>query len=401
MTERLYYHDAYRKSFDAKVLACEKTEGETHRVQLDQSAFYPTSGGQPYDTGTLGTAHVLDVYALDDGEIWHVTDEPLTVGQTVSGAIDWARRFDHMQQHAGDHIMAGIIYDMYEGFTIGLHVGAEVSTIDVQLPDGRMRLSEEEIIEIERRVNTQIQQNLPIRCWFPTPEEMDQLPLRKDPSVDEHIRVVMVGKVECVACGGTHPDSSGQVGLLKILDTRPSRGKLRITFVCGMRAVCDYQMKSRVSMACSAMLSSDVESLPEAIERTLSRMKEAEHTLKQSKLDAVLSMGGMLLDTAETLLNGWRVAAVVMGDDDVSAMRELAKKLTQNEKIYALLASHAEEGAQVLFARSEEKEGANMGKLLSGVVKPLGGKGGGRPDFAQGSAPGQRALEDAVAVLKG
>ena len=139
MTERLYYNDAYLKEFDAAVLACEP-ERDAWRVRLDRSAFYPTSGGQPYDTGTLGGANIVDVYVDKDGEMWHVVDAPLAVGARVEGRIDWVRRFDHMQQHAGEHMLAGACWRHFAGHTIGLHLGRDDSSIDVELPDGRTRM---------------------------------------------------------------------------------------------------------------------------------------------------------------------------------------------------------------------------------------------------------------------
>lgn len=280
MTRRLYYEDAYLIDFEARVLSC-RAEGGRFLIALDRSAFYPTSGGQPHDVGTLGDARVVDVCVDEAGDVVHVTDRPLEVDAQVKGRIDWARRFDHMQQHAGDHMMAGVIHRMLDGYTVGLHVGAGDSTIDVVLPDGRMRLDEAEIREIERQVNEQIQRDLPIRCWFPDEDELLRLPLRKDPSVTGRIRVVMVGDVECVACGGTHPSSSGQLGVFKILDARPSRGKLRVSFVCGMRALSDYQLKSDAAKRAAQMFSTKVELMPDAVQRLLERAKKAEVELRK------------------------------------------------------------------------------------------------------------------------
>ena len=313
MTECLYHQDAYLTQFEAVVCECVRTESSAYRVRLNRTAFYPTSGGQPYDTGTLHGAQVVDVYVDDLGDIWHAVDAPMEIGATVSGQIDWARRFDHMQQHAGDHMMAGVIYHMLGGYTVGLHVSAQVSTIDVVLGDGRMRLDEAELIEIERRVNGQIQKNLPIRCWFPDEAELASLPLRKDPTVSEHVRVVRVGDVECVACGGTHPDSSGQLGLLKILDARPSRGKMRITFVCGMRAVEDYQAKAHAADRAAALLSTHVNELPDAVERVLERAKQAEYERNRARLDAALEQVPALRAQARALPGGWHVDTCIFG----------------------------------------------------------------------------------------
>lgn len=226
MTERMYYDHAYLTQFDAQVIGC-RPHGENYDVLLDRSAFYPTSGGQPFDTGRLGDAEVIDVNVID-GEVWHTVTAPLTVGETVHGSIDWARRFDHMQQHAGDHMIAGALHRLMGGVTIGLHVGDEISTIDVAMPEGVTRISDEDIRRIELDVNEHIQRDVPIRCWFPDEEELKSLPLRKKPTVSEHVRIVAIGDDEMVACGGTHPSTAGQIGLVKIVSVAPARGKMRV-----------------------------------------------------------------------------------------------------------------------------------------------------------------------------
>ncbi len=264
MTDRLYYSDSYRTSFEAQVLECREDEGRV-LLRLDRSAFYPTSGGQPYDTGEIGGAQVLDVFVDDAGEVWHQVDRALAAGATVSGRINWARRFDHMQQHAGEHMLASAIHRQLNGYVIGLHLGAEVSTIDVELPGGEMRVSEDVLRALEIEVNEQIQRDVPIVAAFPEKDALSQMPLRKPPAVKEHIRVVGIGDFEYCACGGTHPSSSGQVGLLKITDARPSKGKMRVSFLCGMRAYRDYQRQAIWAFAAAEQLSTGAERLPDAV----------------------------------------------------------------------------------------------------------------------------------------
>ncbi len=399
MTQRLYYDDPYLTRFDAVVEACEATDGGRFLISLDRSAFYPTSGGQPHDQGTLDGANILDVYPDEGGGVVHVTDRALTPGLGIKGAIDWARRFDHMQQHAGDHLMAGVIHRLLRGYTVGLHLGSEFSTIDVVLPDGRTRLEDGEIDLIERLVNDEIQQDLPIRCWFPSEDEMAALPLRKDPSVADHIRVVMMGDAECVACGGTHPSSTGQVALLKILDARPSRGKLRITFVCGMRAVKDYQQKYKAATEAAELLSTSASELPGAVQNLIARAKDSDHQLKKARLDSALKDVPGLLEKAERLREGWKAVSAALDGLDMPLLTEVAATLTREDKTYCLLAGNAQDGAPLVFSRSAG-DGVHMGQLLSSVVKPLGGKGGGRDTHAQGAANGQRALDAALTILK-
>lgn len=384
MTERLYYADSYLKTFVAEVL-----EVKDGAARLNRSAFYPTSGGQPYDTGLLGGLRVTDVFIGEDGDVWHRTDGTLKVGTHVSGEIDWARRFDHMQQHAGEHMLAGKIHKKLGGFTIGLHLGAEVSTIDVELPGGGMRVPEDVLDEIEDEVNRDIQRDIPIRCFFPTEQEMSALPLRKPPTVKDHIRVVLIGDErdgECVACGGTHPSSTGQIGLVRILDARPCRGKMRVTFVCGMRALRDARMRSRAAERAAALLSVPVERLPEAAEGVLEREREAKARLERERTVQALKRADELWRAAEEIC-GWRVVQDASDGLDINALKEMASHLASLEKTIALIESRQEGGNWLtVFARTAG-EGPHMGRLLSEAVKPLGGKGGGRPEFAQGGAP--------------
>ena len=384
MTDRLYYANAYLKSFEATV-----QEYKDGAVRLDRSAFYPTSGGQPFDMGVMGGRNVTDVFVDDSGEVWHKVDGPLAPGARITGEIDWERRFDHMQQHAGEHMLAGWIHKLLHGFTIGLHLGAEASTIDVELPGGEMRAPEDVMAEIEDAVNRDIQKDLPIRCWFPTEEEFRVLPLRKPPAVKEHIRVVLVGDEmsgECCACGGTHPSSSGQIGLLRILDVRPSRGKMRVTFVCGMRAVKDARKRAVVADRAAAMLSVPVERLPEAVEGTLAREREARAALEREKMGQAIRRADALWEAA-TEIGGWRVAVDAVDGLGADALKEMAANLTARGRILVFLESAQPDGnCLIVFARPEG-EGPHMGRLLSEAAKGLGGKGGGRPEFAQGGAP--------------
>ena len=287
MTQRLYYDNAYLTSFDAQVVDC-VPDGGSYLVHLDQSAFYPTSGGQPYDTGTLGGANILDVF-VGNGDVAHRVDAPLPVGEAVHGEIDWPRRFDHMQQHAGEHMLANAVWRQLGGHVIGLHLGAEVSSIDADLPGGRMRISAGELRALEDDVNEKIQRDVPIRCTFPDADTLAKMPLRKPPTVKEHIRIVAIGDFEYVACGGTHPSSSGQIGLLKIVDARPSKGKLRLSFVCGKRAFQNYRHVYDLAHAAAAELSTAVENLPGAVEALRAHLREAERGMRALRRETLLS----------------------------------------------------------------------------------------------------------------
>lgn len=395
MTERLYYDNAYLMEFDAQVLAC-RPNGERYDVLLDRSAFYPTSGGQPFDTGMIGSARVMDVN-VTDGEVWHTVTDALAVGETVHGKIDWARRFDHMQQHAGDHMIAGALHRMMGGVTIGLHISDDVSTIDVAMPEGVTRITDEQIRKIELDVNEHIQRNVPIRCWFPEAEELKTLPLRKEPTVSEHVRIVAIGDDEMVACGGTHPSSAGQLGLVKIVSVSPARGKMRVAFLAGQRALRDYFKCHETVHAAAEMLSSNVDGLSSSVAAMQERLRTAEFELVKFKKEQLLSQVQHMIDEAEILPDGTKLIARFV-DADVMLLKDLTSRLIEHSGVIALMGAKNGEQAIYVFGRSADVE-INMGTLLRDSARPLGGKGGGRPDFAQGGGCGA-ILDAACAVLR-
>ncbi|MBE5808766.1 MAG: alanyl-tRNA editing protein, partial [Clostridiales bacterium] len=314
MTERLYYDNAYLRGFDARVTRCEQA-GDYWRVWLDRSAFYPTSGGQPFDTGTLGGARVTDV-EVEAGDVVHTVDAPLDPGACVHGEIDWARRFDHMQQHAADHMIASALNRHLRGWTIGLHIGTEISTIDVDMPDGRTALTKEEIELLEDDVNQRVQRDVPIRCWFPAPDELEGLPLRKPPTVKEHVRIVAIGEDEMVACGGTHPSSAGQLGLVKIISAAPARGKLRVGFLAGARAYRDYRAAYDTAHQAAQLFSTGLDGLVEGIEGLRAQVHELTGEL------TALRKAGWDAQARALLAHGSPVCAEVPGD--AKDIREIA-----------------------------------------------------------------------------
>lgn len=377
-TDRLYYENAYLREFDARVIAVR----EDGWAALDRSAFYPTSGGQPFDTGRLNAAHVIDV-EVENGVVWHKTDAPLCVGEEVHGEIDWPRRWDHMQQHAGDHMLAGAAWELFGGVTIGLHLGKENSTIDMDLPGGRTHLTAEEIETLETLVNRRVQQDDPIRCWFPGTEELACLPLRKKPTVDSHVRVVAMGDYEMVPCGGTHPSTTGQIGPVKILSSAPARGKMRLCFVAGMRAISYFQQAAACAERAAAALSSTVAEAPDAFlrerEAHLNQQKENAQRLTQAALEIL------------RLRKSGRVYAAHLAFADRDILLSAARELTKDSLAVALLSCPAKNGCALLFAR-----GAEADLDMAALLRQCGGKGGGKPDLAQGSAADETALEQAT-----
>ena len=384
-THRLYYEDAYLTSFDARVT--EVREGGW--IALDRSAFYPTSGGQPYDTGRLawdgGETRVIDVEA-ENGVVWHRTEQAAPLGASVRGEIDWDRRLDHMQQHAGDHMLAGAAWQLFGGVTIGLHLGRADSTIDLDMPEGRTHLTADETEALETLVNRRVMADDPIRCWFPTDAELAALPLRKKPTVERHVRVVAMGDYEMVACGGTHPRTTGQIGPIKIVSTGPARGKMRLCFVAGMRAYRYFQAAARCAEAVAAQVSAPLNDAPAALARDREEQRIQCRELEERLLTAALEA-----------LRAGRQGELYAGHlpyADPALLLRAAGELTKEGKAAALLSCPGKAGCSLVFARGKDAE-ADMAALL----RSSGARGGGKPDMAQGSAPDGEALEKAIAAF--
>ena len=378
MTERLYYDDAYLWEFDGKVTRIREGKKKgTWEAALDRSAFYPTSGGQPFDTGKLvfgaEKACVSDVEADREGEVWHTLDREIPEGTEVHGVIDGQRRTDHMEQHGGEHMLAGAVWEKLQGTTIGLHLGQEDSTIDVALPGERTHLTEEEIRMLEDTVNGRIRLDAPIRCWFPAAEELESLPLRKAPTVREHVRIVAMGDFEMVACGGTHPSSTGRIGMLKILSVIPAKGKARISFVCGGRAAAVFQKYMRCADKAGAALSCPVDRLSRAASELKSRLAEAERKANRFETKELLEK----FRRAESAddLKGITLAAVITEETDARAVNAAVSEYISEKGKLLLLAV----GERLTFARSENVP-VDMAELIRRV-----GRGGGRPEMAGGA----------------
>lgn len=383
MTERLYYADPYLLSFNARVVRTAMGEGG-QQVWLDRSAFYPTSGGQPYDTGTIGAMEVRNV-EVQEGDMVHWIAGELHEGEDVHCQIDPVRRRDHMQQHCGEHMLAFLVWKHFGGFTHGLHIGEEFSSIDVTMPDGAMHLSEQQLIALEEEWNEWIQRNEPVHCWFPEEDELACLPLRKESSVKEHIRIVHIAPEEYVACGGTHPARTGEIGCGRILDARPSRGKMRLSFVCGMRAVRDNRKKTDQCLAAAELLSAKWEDLSGAVGRLNEKCAAMTAQMRYLQRDMAALQLREALSRAQCAPDGRRVVCAAFEQMDMAGMREAAGALAEAEDCYVLCAAQNGQGAVLCFVRGAGCTSA-MGALLSETAKAVGGKGGGRPDFAQGSA---------------
>ena len=279
-------------------------------------------------------------------------------------------------------MIASALHRLMGGVTIGLHISDDVSTIDVAMPEGVTRIAAEDIRRIEADVNERIQRDVPIRCWFPTAEELASLPLRKAPTVSEHVRIVAIGEDEMVACGGTHPATAGQLGLVKILSVAPARGKMRVTFVAGQRALVDYVRCHDAAHAAAGLLSTGVENLSAAVTALQEKLRAAEFELLRLRKEQLLSQAERFVTEAEALPDGRRLIARFV-EADALLLRDLTSRLIEAPGVIALMGAMNGDQAIYVFGRAADVA-LNMGHLLRDSAKSLGGKGGGRPDFAQG-----------------
>ncbi len=379
-TVRLDYDDAYQTQFDAVILEMTERDGRP-AIVLDQTCFYPTSGGQLHDIGLLGGQRVLNVEVDDNGNVLHYLEAlpaGAAIGVRLDGRIDWTRRYDHMQQHSGQHLLSQVLAERFGYETLSVHFGATASTIDVAVDS----FSADEVRLTEELAQEQIFANLPIRSYFVDEQALATLPLRKPPLVRDHIRIVEIEHYDYSACGGTHVRQTGEIGPVKLIKQERVRGGTRLTFLCGWRAVYDYASKSRILNEAAACFSTEMPQVPELIERL-----QAENKALQRSHDALQEQ--LLRYKADALLAAafpvgeQRLVAAVLPDVDAAALKTLAHLLQETPQIIALLAGVHDEKVTILFARGEAVD-LHMGNLLRQALQQFGGGGGGRPELAQG-----------------
>ncbi|HID88813.1 MAG TPA: alanyl-tRNA editing protein [Anaerolineae bacterium] len=388
-SERLFYADPYLTHFHARVVERLTWEGRP-AVVLDRTAFYPTSGGQPADRGTLSGVDVADVVIRnEDGAILHLLEENRLPDQ-VTGRIDWARRFDHMQQHTGQHLLSAACERLLDADTVSFHLGAEVSTIDLNRP----RIPPEAIEEVESLVNQVIWEDRPVTTRFVPADEVADLPLRRPPQVEGPIRLVEVADFDLNPCGGTHVARTGEIGLLKVLRLDYRGEETRVEFVCGGRALRDYRRKNRIVHRLSSTLTVGQDELEEAITRLRESLKATRRELRAAREEMAEDLAKRLLRSAPP--GPPRIIWAVLEGYEPADLRSLAQRIIATPDTVVLLAA-VRERTHLCVARSEGLE-IDAPTLLHSVCDLLGGRGGGRPNFAQGSAPttDRRQVEDAL-----
>ena len=381
MTEKLYEQDAFLIKFEAQVLSCEKGK-KGFDIVLDRTAFYPEGGGQPWDTGTLGDAKVLEVHQRD-GEIIHICNHPLEPRTDVTGIIDWDRRFDLMQQHSGEHIVSGLAHYLWGCENVGFHLGAEVVTIDLDRP-----LDEKQFAALEETANWHLWQvNQPVNITYPSSEELTNIHYRSKKKLTGQVRIVEFPGADCCACCGTHVTYPAQVGLIKLLSMQKFREGVRIELVCGGRALRYLSRALEQNAQVSHFLSAKVFETGAAVERLL-----AENETLKSRL--------MSLEEARFA----QLARQYSGTEDVvifeegyspDSMRRLCDAVLHNCGGRCACFSGTEEGG---YKYAVGQSGGNLRDFVRDMNAALTGRGGGKPGFVQGSL--QAARREIESFLK-
>jgi alanyl-tRNA synthetase len=385
MTERLYYYDPYLTGFSAQVTA-QRDEKSRPAVALDRSAFYPEGGGQPADRGMLNEVQVLDVQADDAGTVWHILSGPLG-DEMVQGQVDWPRRFDHMQQHHGQHLLSAAFEELFRLHTVSFHLGPESATIDL---DGDP--SEEQLVAAESRTNEVIWEDRPVSARFVSRDELATLPLRKPPAVEGPIRVVSVPEFDHSACGGTHPRSTGAVGLLHLRRKERRGNETRIEFVCGGRALRDLRIRGGLLTRLGTMFTAGMDDLEAAVLRLRQNEESTRRRLAQVTERLLAFEARELVQQAAA--GNSRIVRHIREDLSLDEARLLARLVAELGAI-AVVGVKGEK-SQLVMARDPGAAGPDCGRIVREVLKQFGGRGGGQPMAAQGGVPDATHLERAV-----
>jgi len=385
MTERLYYTDSYLREFSARVI---ESSAAGVVVYLDRTAFYPTSGGQPFDTGAIAGIPVLDV--VDEGErIAHHLAAPLHTGP-VDCAIDWNRRFDHMQQHTGQHLLSAVFEDQFGLKTVSFHLGTESSTIDLE----GGAVEPVTLRETERRANEIVAENRPVTVEFE--HAQDAQGLRKPSEREGHLRVVSIENLDRCACGGTHVRSTGEIGCILLRKIEKVRQTTRVEFLCGARAIrrarADYEGLAKTAQLFSAPL----DEVPGLMAAQLEAARGAEKARRKLELDLAAYQGRELYQTTAPGADGFRRVVRQAQRGALEDLRAVAQNFTAESKA-VFLATLAEPPAVLLAASADS--GMDAGQLLKAALAEAGGRGGGNARIAQGSVSDAALLERVVARL--
>jgi len=382
-TNRIYFDNPYQVEFEAKVIGRE-THQDGPALILDQTCFYPESGGQPADRGSINGVEVVDVIE-DQDKILHVLRDEVEVDE-VRGIIDWETRFDHMQQHAGQHILSQCFHILFDAKTRSFHLGKSTSTVEIDMKE----IAEDEIQKVERLANEVVFQNEEI-CTYITPEDMlKTVPLRKPAQKEGHIRVVQISDFDYSACGGTHPRKTGEIGLIKILKWDRIRSNLRFEFVCGQRALSDYSLRNRILREVTTRFTVGEGDVMTSIDKLFAELKDLKKKYRKSQ-------DNLIRYEAQEITQGSDAKILVQAFDDKSPdqLRNLSLNIIHSGEYVTLFGTKLEGRVHLILACSESL-GFDMRELIPHLSPLIEGKGGGRPTLVELSGTKSENLQAAL-----
>jgi len=395
LSKRLYYEEPYLQEFKGKILEKIKINSKS-AIILDKTCFYPTSGGQPNDLGFIQNISIIDVIE-DNDKIIHVLKNDIRekCGEVVIGKINWERRFDHMQQHSGQHILSAAFEKLWNADTVSFHLGDEICTLDIMKDD----ITPEEVKRGEILANNVVLENKPIKVYFVDQEEANKLNLRKIPPQKGDIRIVEIKDFDICACCGTHCGTAGEVGLIKILKWEKRGEKIRLDFICGKRSLKDYYWKNELIKNISNKLTIKDTELGEAVERVLEERKETRKELREIKEKLQEHEAKRLIDEASIRDNRIKIINKVFEEKNFQEVRGLVQKIINLDDSVVVLSGIKSKGdgggAKILFACSRVLE-YDMNGLIREAGKFIEGRGGGTPNFAQAGGKRAEGIEDAL-----
>ncbi len=413
VAERLYYDDSFLRTFTARVTDIReyaRTDGQSQwQIALNRTAFYPTSGGQPFDRGTLAAtarsgaellAEIDDVVEDDEGEVWHSTRKPLLAGTEVAGSIDWARRLDHMQQHSGQHLLSAVFAAEFGARTISFHLGESVSTIDLAVEDAeQQRTLLAALAYVEQTVNQRIAQNLSVSIATVSHEEAQALlaegKVRKLPPRQGPMRLVEIQALDLNACGGTHVRALGEIGALLLRSTERTKKVMRIEFLCGLRAINAARQDFATLSSAAALMSVGRDAVAAAAERLLAENKSMAKA-QQRLREELAHHHGVQLAVEQRIEDGLRLLQRTFTDRDADYIKLLASRVVASvPQTVAIFLSTLEEPASLVLACSASLT-CGCGDRLRAALAPLGLRGGGSSDLAQTLLPRGQAEQVAA-----
>jgi alanyl-tRNA synthetase len=399
-TERLYYHDSRLLEFDATVVSVSERDDGQIAVELDRTAFYPTGGGQPTDTGTLGEARVVDcIDAESDGVLHLILGSVPEIGDKIHGKVDWLRRLDHLQQHTGQHLLSAAFVKLFDAPTHSFRVLEHECEIDVALDDP----TDERIEQAVDLANQIIWENRPMTTRQVTAEEALTLPLRKEPSREGELRVIEIDDFDLTPCGGTHAKSTGEVGVIAVRSWERAKGLTRIQFMAGVRVLADYRKANRTARDVAAMFSAGREDSGALVSKLVEESKKLRHRVSELEQIACRVEAEELLryrtargsERVADEPSAPRIIAKIFEDRDADSLKHLALALIAHSNTIALLGSRDGETARLVFARSSDAAG-DMNSLMREACSIIGGRGGGKADMAQGGGKNVEKLAEAI-----